>query len=198
MKNTYECPQCGRVFESYGNRIYCSRSCVAKKYYSRLAFNIDDLSEHEKFERLKKSFYQKVIIKDGCWDWKLSEGPGGYLNIRYKRRKIMAHRASWIIHKGEIPNNLWVLHSCDNRRCTNPDHLFLGTPKDNAVDRQQKNRGQKGITHHKCKLSEKDVLEIKNLLSSGLSCEKISKKFSVTNGTIWFIKHGITWKHLGA
>jgi hypothetical protein len=159
-------------------------------------FAWDNLTEDEKKERLQKSFEKKVIKHEGCWDWKGQIYPTGYVPIRFNKGKMFAHRASWWIYKGEIPKGINVLHKCDNRKCTNPEHLFLGTAKDNAIDRQEKNRGQKGITHNKCKLTEENVREIKHLLHVGLSCAKIAKKFSVTDGTIWFIKEGWTWKHI--
>ena len=200
-----KCQRCGNEFQYYrspknliekGEPKYCNEECRRKVALERIYFSWDNLCEKEKIDRLQKSFEEKVIRKEGCWDWKGAKGPNGYLNIRYNQKKIMAHRASWILYKGEIPEGIHVLHKCDNRRCTNPEHLFLGTEKDNAIDRQEKNRGQKGITHNKCKLSEDNVREIKILLKLGVSCEKISKKFCVTNGTIWFIKSGITWKHI--
>lgn len=205
MKGENDCGICKKHFfwerssptiKKYGIPKFCSRLCYTEYYKKELVFRLSDLSEEEKLERLKKSFEDKVIKKEGCWDWKGASQGAGYLQIRNNNKKEMAHRVSWKIHKGEIPNGLHVLHHCDNRRCTNPEHLFLGTEKDNAIDRQQKNRGQKGITHNKCKLSEEQVREIKYLLRLGLSCQSICEKFSVTNGTIWFIKEGITWKHI--
>jgi len=155
------------------------------------------LNENQKIERLKKSFERKVIMKEGCWGWFGYRTNTGYVLIRYEKDKIPAHRASWIIHKGIIPEGMMVLHKCDNRECTNPKHLFLGTHKDNMKDREIKGRGQKGITHHKCKLTEQQVLEIKNLIRKGLSDSDLSKRFSVNTGTIWFIRNGVTWNHIG-
>lgn len=196
MKDKYECKFCKKVFEAYQIAKYCSRSCTAKANYKRLAFDWDDLNYEQKKERLRKSYEEKVIKTEGCWDWKGKIHPTGYILITFNKKKILAHRASWWLHIGEIPEGIHVLHTCDNRKCTNPEHLFLGTEKDNAVDRQKKNRGQKGITHNKCKLTEENVREIKQLLHVGLSCTKLARKFSVTDAAIWFIKEGWTWKHV--
>lgn len=199
------CKICGNGFESYrspkslkdnGLPTYCSEKCRRIGSVQILYFSWDELSEEEKKERLKKSFDAKVIKKDGCWDWKGSKGPGGYVNIRYNRKKILAHRISWIIHNGEIPDCLFVCHKCDNRRCTNPDHLFVGTTQENTKDRDEKKRQIHGSRHHKSKLTESDVVEIKKRLVLGIPSKKIADEFGVTDGSIWFIKHGITWRHL--
>ena len=196
MKNKYECVFCRKEFHGYGTRKYCSRSCVAKANYSRLAFDWNDLSVEEKLLRLKKSFEEKVIKKEGCWDWKGAAASGGYVDIRYNKKKLLAHRASWIIYKGNIPNKLCVCHTCDNRRCTNPDHLFLGTLKENNEDRDKKLRGIQGSRHHKSKLTETNVIEIREMLKLGIPSKKIANDFGVSDGAIWFIKHGKTWQHV--
>ncbi len=200
-----KCKNCGDDFEYYrspkqlkkfGEPKYCNEKCRRKVALEKIYFSLDELSESEKIERLRKSFEDKVIRKEGCWEWKGAPGPNGYLNIRYNRKKIMAHRVSWILYKGNIPDNLWICHSCDNRRCTNPDHLFLGTPKENSEDRDKKLRGLQGSRHHKAKLTEENVMEIKKMLKLGISSQKIAREFCVTDGTIWFIKHEKTWRHL--
>lgn len=175
---------------------FCSKSCKAIHYHPIISFTLNKLSPEDQLERLKSSYEQKVIKNNYCWDWKGCPGPGGYVLLRYKNKKISAHRASWIIHNGEIPKHFWVLHTCDNTRCSNPDHLFLGTAKDNAQDRQSKNRGQKGETHHKRKLTEDDVIKINKLIVSGLSDKMISEKYKVTAGTIWHIRKKLTWTHI--
>ncbi len=196
MKNLHKCRMCGKIFKGYGKRKFCSRSCLGYENLKRIKFSWNDLSPENKLMRLKMSFDKKCIKNDGCWGWNGQILPSGYTQIRFNGKKIMSHRASWILFNGSIPESKWVLHKCDNRVCTNPEHLFLGTPKNNAEDRDKKGRGQSGITHWKSKLCESDVVQIKKLILDGLSCEKISKKFSVTNGAIWFIKRGITWKQV--
>jgi hypothetical protein len=90
--------------------------------------------------RLLRRFYAKFLIADGCWEWAASLNDAGYGQMSVNGVPDRAHRISWHIHRGEIPDGLFVLHKCDNRRCVKPDHLFLGTHADNMRDMSRKGR----------------------------------------------------------
>jgi hypothetical protein len=85
-------------------------------------------------------FWEKVLKTDGCWVWIAARNPLGYGLASVESRTIKAYRVSWELSNGPIPKGLCVLHRCDNPPCVNPDHLFLGTIRDNNIDRQRKGR----------------------------------------------------------
>lgn len=101
-------------------------------------------------ERQVSNFNKKFSIdfETGCWNWKTYIGKNGYGQFILNPKKVSAHRASWIIHKGEIPQGLFILHKCDNKKCVNPNHLFLGTQLENIRDAYSKGRGQIGKSHN--------------------------------------------------
>jgi hypothetical protein len=96
-----------------------------------------------------KSFWDKVKIRSGigCWEWQAYCNKDGYGQVGYQGTVTGAHRVSWILENGPIPDGLCVLHKCDNPSCVRPDHLFLGTRVDNSDDKVAKGRQAKGITH---------------------------------------------------
>lgn len=84
-------------------------------------------------------FWDKVLLGDGCWEWQASLRTG-YGQFKYRGRMERAHRVSWLLLVGPVPEGMWVLHHCDNRLCVRPDHLYLGTAKDNARDASVRKR----------------------------------------------------------
>jgi hypothetical protein len=98
-----------------------------------------DWTESE-LQCLENRFFSKVDATARCWIWMAAIVGGGYGVIYVKRKPIMAHRMAWVLAHGEIPESQLVLHHCDNPRCVNVDHLFLGTYKDNEADKLSKGR----------------------------------------------------------
>lgn len=93
------------------------------------------------FDMFMERFYNKIVVDhNDCWNWSGSIGWHGYGYFYVKGKGIRAHRFSYTYHKGEINDGLLVCHSCDNTRCVNPDHLWLGTQKDNMEDKIKKGR----------------------------------------------------------
>src|SRR2546429_469655 len=111
-------------------------------------------------------FWAQVEIRgpEDCWSWVGGKFQSGYGYFRYSRKLLRAHRVAWLIAKGEIPDELNVLHSCDHPACVNPNHLFLGTDADNMNDKVAKGRARgakRGEMHHKARLTTGQVAEIR-------------------------------------
>jgi hypothetical protein len=203
-KRNKSCMKCGTEFSFWpsirSNPLYCSRLCQniiqAQERQKKLREQRNSLTESEKFALLKSSYEKYVIRQEGCWGWSASLS-GKYGKVHYFGKYIMAHRASYMIHKGEI-GDLNVLHSCDNPPCTNPDHLFLGTTLDNVRDKIKKGRDNtaKGENTRHAKLTGEQVIKIKRLLSSGVISRVIAEAFDVNMTTIADIKQGRSWKHI--
>lgn len=178
-------------FEKKQNkRVNICRMCYQLKYFPQKdRFSWNKATYEEKIERLKKFFDKHVIRQDGCWGWKGSIAGGGYPMLMFGHKQMNANRISFLLHNGELKDDIWVLHKCDNKICTNPDHLFLGTPRDNTLDKIQKGRD-----NPRRKLTVENVKKIKNLLALGVTMTKIARDYSVNHSTISAIKRGITWK----
>lgn len=150
---------------------------------------------------IEERFWEKVNIgeQNECWEWKAARINGyGAIGKGGKRGGyILAHRLSWeVFHKEPIPDGLFICHSCDNRGCVNPAHLFAGTRRQNVDDMLQKSRQAHGQRQGGSKLTDKDVLEIRQLGAKGIRHEEIASKFGVNRALIGYILRGKIWKHL--
>lgn len=141
-------------------------------------------------------FWSHVQKTPTCWLWQGYCIADGYGSMSVGPKPTAAHRYSFELHKGPVPDGLFVCHSCDVRNCVNPDHLWLGTLSDNNRDMALKGRAASGSVNANSKLTERDVITIRLLMSEGLSNGAIGKRYGVSKSTIWSIKRGITWGHL--
>jgi hypothetical protein len=155
---------------------------------------------------MEARFWKKVNKTENCWIW-TGGGMGGWGEHKYGcigngRRgtgSTFAHRFSWTIHYGTIPDGMDVLHKCDNTLCVNPEHLFLGTQKDNSKDMVKKGRRRGG----KKPLEQSLIDKINELYDSGMSEIKISKLFHISrnhahkyykNANAWIKQDGTPFK----
>lgn len=131
-----------------------------------------------------------------CWEWTGNLTKKGYGQTRIKGITFSAHRLSWLLFHGGGLTKLQVLHKCDNRKCINPTHLFLGTNADNLADRQKKGRQVRGERHPRSRFTQNQVLGIRKMVSLGISVQKIADDYGVNNSTIYNMVNRKTWKHI--
>lgn len=119
----------------------------------------------------------------------------GYIYIWLNGKNKRLHRVIYEMHNGPIPEGMFVCHTCDNRACCNPAHLFIGTPQDNMTDRNIKNRQAKGESQGSAKLTANNVFEIRERLTNE-TLKTIAASYGVTKQTISKIKNKRSWSHL--
>lgn len=165
------------------------------------------------------------VKKQGdCWEWTGCLSKSGYGQLTLTSGKVRAHRHSYEIFKGNIPEGKLVCHNCpgkDNKKCVNPDHLWLGTIKENCQDAKNKGYyfekgstgkkwsdetrkkmkmrqpiGQKGSKNNASKLNEFQVKEIKEMIDKGMGNTEISIKYNVSSACIYEIRRGKNWSHI--
>lgn len=153
---------------------------------------------------VEERFWRFVVKTDACWQWigkSVNRKGYGQIGLGGKYGKhITAHRLSYIIHKGEIPEGLVIMHSCDNPWCVNPDHLTAGTQSENIIDAIAKGRKalpnlpyHAGETHPSAKLNEAQAREVR---FSGRPLKELAKELGISYTTARRIRAGIIWKVL--
>lgn len=130
----------------------------------------------------------------GCLLFTGKHDRDGYGRVKRFGREWLAHRWTFTAERGPIPVGLFVCHRCDTPACVNPDHLFLGTARENNVDRDSKGRGAKGERVGTSKLTRSQVAEIRALVASGAEKRATGKLFGVNETMIGFIVRGTSWR----
>ena len=142
-------------------------------------------------QRFFKKFEMKTSTE--CWDWEACVNNRGYGKFSLDSKHIYAHRFSYIIHNGEIPKNLCVMHSCDNPKCVNPWHLSVGTHQDNMNDKCAKNRQARmfGEDNPKSKLTVEQVHDIRTKRMMGI---EFAELYNIDKSQISRIQNNLKWK----
>ena len=202
------CRTCGKVFTAKrhvvleGHGLYCSTACYRKG--SQRSFTREQSALH---------FWEKVQRDnpDECWPWTGGLTVNGYGKAQAGWLSggptVGAHRVAYALTYGDIPAGLFVCHRCDNRRCCNPAHLFLGTPADNSADMARKGRAVSGPKLHPelairgehigtAVLSEAQVREIRARNARGESQRKLAREFGVAKSTVGRVVRREYWKHV--
>jgi hypothetical protein len=196
------CQGCGQDFIvrqdqlNQGKGKYCSREC---SYEAKRKPHMPILDR----------FWSKVDKSGDCWVWKDSTKGFGYGIFAVTHGKqVGAHRFSWEIHNGPIPEGLEVCHKCDNPPCVNPDHLFLGTHTENLLDMHAKGRGARGDRHgartkpesikrgeqRSTLLTWTDVDEIRRRYAAGgVYLHELGAEFGISKENVYNIVHFRTW-----
>lgn len=221
------CEQCAVRFlvpKKKASQRFCSRACKGLAQRTRVArpcrqcgapVPVDSIrtnapqrgkycspacSDAGRRKPLADRFWSKVRKADVCWRWSGQTDSDGYGRLRVSKRpvrRLLAHRVSWTLAFGPIPDGLYVLHRCDTPPCVRPDHLFLGTDADNHRDAVSKGRQARGERSGSAKLTAEHVQAIRARYAAGDgTMASLAREYGVGSPSISNIVTGKTWEHL--
>ncbi len=135
---------------------------------------------------------------NGCILWTSTRHRDGYgmIHVKTGKRMALAHRVAYELANGPVPEGMFVCHTCDNRLCVNPSHLFVGTHRENMDDMFSKNREARGEKLPQSKLSESSVISIRTEFANGSTCTELGRKHCVSHSSITNVIRRVTWKHV--
>lgn len=145
--------------------------------------------------KLIARFWSYVKKTNECWVW---DGAlkNGYGCINIYGKILYAHRVGWQLRHGKIPNGKFLCYRCDNRKCVRPDHMFLGTPKDNTHDMMKKGRYRGPSATGKIVLTAEQVVAARAIVAAGTPLSEVMELLGVSRGALWNAVHGRSWSEL--
>jgi hypothetical protein len=191
----------------FKGKTYSVRKSLFKIYYPFIEIEgylrnscSDKKCVNPEHQLTRDQYFWTFISKNpntNCWEW-TGQLKGGYGYFSINHKDIPVHRLMFKKYKGIIPPKINVCHSCDNPKCCNPDHLWLGTQADNIADMHIKKRDYKsfGENHHTAKINENNVREIRKKYKEGMKMKSIHRLLNIPYRTIQHVCTGNTWKHI--
>ena len=191
--DTRTCTRCRETFPAtaaYFNRDRTARDGLCSR--CKRCSNLPALTIRQRFER-------RVTRDEASGCHTFPELPGvRYGRFRHGGTPQLAHRVAWQLYRGPIPNGLMVCHTCDNTACVNPDHLWLGTQRDNLRDAVRKGRNYvpvlRGEDAASARLSNADASAIRQRYAIGETQTELAAAFNVSQSTVWRVVHRMTFK----
>lgn len=147
----------------------------------------------------KLRFVSKILVGDSCWEWQGSRfQDSGYGMFHIDSVPVGAHRVAFKLFKGVIPKGLLVCHTCDNRGCVRPSHLFLGTASDNTQDmlKKRRNRPVVGERVKAHKLTVAEVIEVRKARALGALLRELAEKYAVSIASVSRVCSGLQWRQV--
>lgn len=143
-------------------------------------------------------FLNAIDKTETCWIWTGNINSKGYGRMMLSGYPLTAHRISYVYHNGSIPDGMFVCHTCDNRKCVNPDHLFLGTIQDNNKDRAVKKRDadRRGELSPLSRLTANQIVVIREAITRGYRNKDIQRYFKLSSSHVSAIKYRRRWAHV--
>ena len=138
----------------------------------------------------KDTFLSLIKTSEGCSFWEGAVSTGGYGVLSFNGCYYLAHKLSYILTKGDVEEGKFVCHKCDNKTCINPNHLYLGSPKDNSIDIVK--RGKIGTS----KLKHDDVVNILIENKSGVNGVELSRRYNISSSSVYMILKGLHYPHI--
>jgi hypothetical protein len=201
------CRHCGKMFQkTWPAQVFCGAEC--QKHDDRIPVLKQKSCRHcrkqflptgtsEKYCSLPCALWSRIDIRgpNDCWNWTAALSVG-YGEFGFNNKRLPAHKVSYLLSVGNINDGLHVCHQCDNRACCNPAHLFLGTHQDNMRDAFNKNRTAHGSRNGMSKITEDQVLQIRELVSQGATARSIAARFGISENYASDVAAGARWKRV--